>query len=140
MSGDKILDFDLYLRDTEDPIIMGSEQEFLSAGQIDDLGRIVIPKELRKTMDLDSKDSLEIYVENDSTGGGAGGLGGGGTGATSDGTDENTTPATAGSPNTGGGGGGGSGTGGATASGGAAGGSGVVLLAAIQSYTLTLYN
>ena len=33
--------------------------------QIDDLGRIVIPKELRKTMDLDSKDSLEIYVEND---------------------------------------------------------------------------
>ncbi|HKL12967.1 MAG TPA: M18 family aminopeptidase, partial [Halanaerobiales bacterium] len=38
MSGDKILDFDLYLRDTEDPIIMGSEQEFLSAGQIDDLG------------------------------------------------------------------------------------------------------
>src|SRR6056297_370549 len=38
MSGDKILDFDLYLRDTEVPIIMGSEQEFLSAGQIDDLG------------------------------------------------------------------------------------------------------
>jgi transcriptional pleiotropic regulator of transition state genes len=34
--------------------------------KIDDLGRVVIPKELRKTMDLDSKDSLEIYVENDS--------------------------------------------------------------------------
>ncbi len=34
--------------------------------KIDDLGRIVIPKELRKTMDLDTKDSLEIYVENES--------------------------------------------------------------------------
>ncbi len=33
-----ILDFDLYLRDTEDPVIMGSEKEFLNAGQIDDLG------------------------------------------------------------------------------------------------------
>ncbi|MCF8002264.1 MAG: M18 family aminopeptidase [Halanaerobiales bacterium] len=33
-----ILDFDLYLRDTEDPIVMGSEKEFLNAGQIDDLG------------------------------------------------------------------------------------------------------
>ena len=32
--------------------------------KIDDLGRVVIPKELRKTMDLDTKDSLEIYVEN----------------------------------------------------------------------------
>lgn len=33
-----ILDFDLYLRDTEDPIVMGSKKEFLNAGQIDDLG------------------------------------------------------------------------------------------------------
>ena len=38
VENDKIMDFDLYLRDTEDPIIMGSEQEFLNAGQIDDLG------------------------------------------------------------------------------------------------------
>ena len=35
---DNLLDFDLYLRDTEAPIIMGSEKEFLSAGQVDDLG------------------------------------------------------------------------------------------------------
>lgn len=33
-----IMDFDLYLRDTEAPIVMGSEKEFLNAGQIDDLG------------------------------------------------------------------------------------------------------
>lgn len=33
-----VMDFDLYLRDTEAPIVMGSEKEFLNAGQIDDLG------------------------------------------------------------------------------------------------------
>ncbi|MFO7815918.1 MAG: M18 family aminopeptidase [Halanaerobiales bacterium] len=33
-----VMDFDLYLRDTEAPITMGSEKEFLNAGQIDDLG------------------------------------------------------------------------------------------------------
>ena len=33
--------------------------------KIDDLGRIVIPKELRKTMDLKVQDPLEIYVEED---------------------------------------------------------------------------
>ena len=33
--------------------------------QIDDLGRVVIPKELRKTMNLKRKDSLEIFVEKD---------------------------------------------------------------------------
>lgn len=38
INKDEIVDFDLYLRDTEDPIILGSEKEFLSAGQIDDLG------------------------------------------------------------------------------------------------------
>ena len=38
INKDNLLDFDLYLRDTEAPIIMGSEKEFLSAGQIDDLG------------------------------------------------------------------------------------------------------
>lgn len=31
--------------------------------KIDDLGRIVIPKELRKTMNINKKDSLEIYTE-----------------------------------------------------------------------------
>lgn len=38
IKNNKIIDFDLYLRDTEDPIILGSEKEFLNAGQIDDLG------------------------------------------------------------------------------------------------------
>lgn len=31
---------------------------------IDDLGRIVIPIELRRTLDLKEKDGLEIYVHN----------------------------------------------------------------------------
>lgn len=33
---------------------------------IDELGRIVLPMELRKTMDINSKDKLEIYVDGDS--------------------------------------------------------------------------
>ncbi|MFW5976733.1 MAG: AbrB/MazE/SpoVT family DNA-binding domain-containing protein [Bacillota bacterium] len=33
--------------------------------KIDDLGRMVIPKELRKTMDINKKDPMEIFVEND---------------------------------------------------------------------------
>lgn len=33
--------------------------------RIDDLGRIVIPKEIRKTLKLDVGDPLEIYVEKD---------------------------------------------------------------------------
>ncbi len=33
--------------------------------KIDELGRIVIPIELRRTLDLEEKDSLEIYVEED---------------------------------------------------------------------------
>ncbi len=31
--------------------------------QLDQLGRIVIPKELRTTFDLNEKDPIEIYVE-----------------------------------------------------------------------------
>lgn len=38
VDSNNILDFDLYLRDTEAPIVMGSKKEFLNAGQIDDLG------------------------------------------------------------------------------------------------------
>lgn len=34
--------------------------------KIDDLGRIVLPKELRKTMNIDRKDPMEIYVDEDS--------------------------------------------------------------------------
>lgn len=33
--------------------------------QVDGLGRIVIPIELRRNLDIDEKDSLEIYVEDD---------------------------------------------------------------------------
>lgn len=32
---------------------------------IDSLGRIVIPKELRKVFKIDEKDSLEIFVDRD---------------------------------------------------------------------------
>lgn len=32
---------------------------------IDELGRIVIPKEMRKKMDIASSDPVEIYVEKD---------------------------------------------------------------------------
>lgn len=31
--------------------------------EIDDLGRIVIPKELRETMELSQQDSIKFYVE-----------------------------------------------------------------------------
>lgn len=34
--------------------------------KVDELGRIVLPIELRRTLDIDIKDSIEIYVENDS--------------------------------------------------------------------------
>lgn len=32
---------------------------------VDELGRVVIPIELRRTLDIDVKDSLEIFVEED---------------------------------------------------------------------------
>lgn len=32
--------------------------------KVDELGRIVLPIELRRTLDIDIKDSLEIYVED----------------------------------------------------------------------------
>ena len=31
--------------------------------KVDDLGRIVLPAELRRTLDIAEKDSLEIYVD-----------------------------------------------------------------------------
>lgn len=31
--------------------------------QVDDLGRVVLPKELRDTLDIAEKDPLEIYVD-----------------------------------------------------------------------------
>lgn len=33
--------------------------------KVDELGRIVIPIELRKSLDIKEKDSMEIYVEGD---------------------------------------------------------------------------
>ena len=33
--------------------------------KIDELGRIVLPMEIRKTMELNSRDAIEIFVEND---------------------------------------------------------------------------
>ena len=33
--------------------------------KIDDLGRMVIPIELRKTMEIDKKDPMEIYVDEE---------------------------------------------------------------------------
>lgn len=34
--------------------------------KIDELGRIVLPIELRRTLDIGEKDALEIYVDQDS--------------------------------------------------------------------------
>ena len=34
--------------------------------KVDELGRIVLPIELRRTLDIDEKDSLEIYVDGSS--------------------------------------------------------------------------
>lgn len=34
--------------------------------KVDELGRVVLPMELRRSLDIDPKDSLEIYVEGDS--------------------------------------------------------------------------
>ncbi len=34
--------------------------------RIDELGRVVLPVELRRSMELEVRDSVEIYVEGDS--------------------------------------------------------------------------
>lgn len=34
--------------------------------KVDELGRVVIPKELRRTLKIEQKDPLEIYVDSDS--------------------------------------------------------------------------
>ncbi len=33
--------------------------------KVDDLGRIVLPIEIRKTLDIGEKDSLEIFIDED---------------------------------------------------------------------------
>ena len=35
--------------------------------KVDELGRIVLPIELRRTLDIAEKDSMEIYIEGDAT-------------------------------------------------------------------------
>jgi transcriptional pleiotropic regulator of transition state genes len=34
--------------------------------KVDELGRVVIPKELRRVMDINEKDPLEVFVDGDS--------------------------------------------------------------------------
>ena len=34
--------------------------------RVDELGRVVIPKEIRKQLDIEEKDPIEIYVEGSS--------------------------------------------------------------------------
>jgi AbrB family transcriptional regulator, transcriptional pleiotropic regulator of transition state genes len=46
----------------------GGESTMKSTGivrKVDELGRVVIPIELRRTLDINIKDPLEIYVDND---------------------------------------------------------------------------
>ena len=48
---------------------MTGEYQVKSTGivrKVDELGRIVLPIEMRRTMDIAEKDSLEIYVEGSS--------------------------------------------------------------------------
>lgn len=33
--------------------------------KVDELGRVVLPMELRRTLDIHEKDAMEIYVDND---------------------------------------------------------------------------
>lgn len=33
--------------------------------KVDELGRVVIPKELRRTLGIDNQDPLEIYIDGD---------------------------------------------------------------------------
>ncbi len=48
---------------------LGGEVEMKSTGivrKVDELGRIVLPIELRRTLDIAEKDALEIYVDGNS--------------------------------------------------------------------------
>ncbi len=47
---------------------MGGEQALKSTGivrKVDELGRIVLPIELRRSLNIDTKDSLEIFVDDE---------------------------------------------------------------------------
>jgi len=48
--------------------LKGAGRNMKSTGiirKVDDLGRIVLPIELRRTLDIEERDELEIYMEND---------------------------------------------------------------------------
>ena len=52
----------------QEPIHHGWRDKMKSTGivrRVDELGRIVLPIELRRTLDIAEKDSLEIYMEGD---------------------------------------------------------------------------
>ena len=34
--------------------------------KVDELGRVVLPRELRRTLNIEDKDSLEIFIEDES--------------------------------------------------------------------------
>jgi AbrB family transcriptional regulator, transcriptional pleiotropic regulator of transition state genes len=47
---------------------VGGKSNLKSTGivrKVDELGRVVIPMELRRTLEIQEKDAMEIYVEND---------------------------------------------------------------------------
>jgi AbrB family transcriptional regulator, transcriptional pleiotropic regulator of transition state genes len=55
-------------KDKEKYMIERGENYMKSTGivrKVDELGRVVIPIELRRTLDIKEKDSLEIYVDDD---------------------------------------------------------------------------
>lgn len=60
--------FTIYHPDTFDNCI-GGDSTVKATGivrRVDELGRIVLPIELRRTLDIAEKDALEIYVEGSS--------------------------------------------------------------------------
>ena len=58
-----VIYFDIWYYLVEVEIIMKSTG---IVRKVDELGRVVLPMELRRSLDIDPKDSLEIYVEGDS--------------------------------------------------------------------------
>jgi len=49
-------------------LLIGGGKALKSTGivrKVDELGRVVIPIELRRTLGIDEKDALEIYVDNE---------------------------------------------------------------------------
>jgi len=47
-------------------VILGMMKSTGVVRKVDELGRVVIPIELRRTLDIGEKDSLEIYVDGES--------------------------------------------------------------------------